>query len=130
MLTIPQVDFNLQAIRPDPIPILSSPTPNPHLTASDIQDLLHAEQTKRQRWAFENAVRGHNHLGLAVGLLQALAKASVGGTDASEGGGGGLWEKTIEGAKEAMKTRIAKRREMMALAGKGGKLPERMDLDD
>jgi ubiquitin carboxyl-terminal hydrolase L5 len=120
------VDFNLQAVRPDPIPILSSPTPNPHLTTSDIQELLHAEQTKRQRWAFENAVRRHNHLGLAVGLLQALAKASLSGG----GGSDGLWQKTIQSATETMKTRAAKRREMMALAGKGGKLPEGMDLDD
>jgi hypothetical protein len=58
-----------------------------------------------------------------------LDKASVGGTDAREGGSNGLWQKAIEGAKEAVKARLAKRRKMMALAGKGGKLPGGMDLD-
>ncbi|KIM27321.1 hypothetical protein M408DRAFT_330054 [Serendipita vermifera MAFF 305830] len=122
------VEFNLQALRPDPIPLLTSGTSSPHLTTSEVQDILHAEQAKRQRWAFENAVRRHNHLGLAVGLLQALAKASVAGTGAA--GGEGLWEKTMERAKEDMKKRVAKRREMLALAGKGGQIPEGMDFDD
>lgn len=52
----------------------------------------------------------------------------VGGESSGEQGGS-LWEKTVDGAKEAMKARVEKRREMMAMAGKGGKAVEGMDLD-
>lgn len=120
------VEFNLQAIRPDPLPILTSSSLPPQLTQTDARELLFAEEAKRKRWEFENALRRHNHLGLAVGLLEALAKASLAAGVSPDGIS--LWDKTISDSKEKMKVRIAKRREMLAMAGKGGK--EAMDLDD
>jgi ubiquitin carboxyl-terminal hydrolase L5 len=33
------------------------------------------ENSKRERWAFENSLRRHNHIGLVHALLLALAKA-------------------------------------------------------
>ncbi|KAG8831878.1 hypothetical protein FRC17_002416 [Serendipita sp. 399] len=124
------IEFNLQAIRPDPLPILSSSLP-PELTPAEAQELRHEEEAKRRRWEFENALRRHNHLGLAIGLLQALAKVSV-STQVTEDTGGSantLWEKTLNDAKEKMKVRIEKRREILAMAGKGKAIPEDMDLD-
>ena len=71
----------------------------------------------------ENALRRRNHLGLAVGLLGALAKASLaaGGslTDSVT-----LWDKSIADSKERMRVRVKKRREMLTMAGKGGKVPD------
>lgn len=62
---------------------------------------------KRRRWAFENAVRRHNHLGLAVGLLEALVRVSV-----RNGADRDLWKKTIENAKGKMRERVERRREL------------------
>jgi ubiquitin carboxyl-terminal hydrolase L5 len=101
----------------------------------ELQDLLHNEKAKRQRWDFENAIRRHNHLGLAVGLLQALANVSLNASDSGANGAEGetqpnLWDKTMQDARDKMKTRIEKRREMMAAVKKGGKIPEGMELDE
>ncbi|KAG8858164.1 hypothetical protein FRB91_010242 [Serendipita sp. 411] len=124
------VEFNLQAIRPDALPILSSSLP-PHITVAEAQELRHEEETKRRRWEFENALRRHNHLGLAIGLLQTLAKVSV--TTSASGNTGespaSLWETTVNDAREKMKVRLEKRREMLAMAGKGQPIPDDMDLD-
>lgn len=134
------IEFNLQALRYDPIPILEAHLSTPsaaleHFPTSEIPHLLQNERTKRTRWEFENSLRRHNHLGMVVGLLGALARASVEAEAAGENEGGKpLWETTVEGAKEKMKVRIEKRREMMKMAGKGGKMPggfgDAMELDD
>jgi ubiquitin carboxyl-terminal hydrolase L5 len=125
----------LQALRPDPLPILTSPNPPAHVDTVELQDLLHNEKAKRQRWDFENAIRRHNHLGLAVGLLQALANVSLNASGSGANGAEGetqsnLWDKTMQDARDKMKTRIEKRREMMAAVKKGGKIPEGMELDE
>lgn len=124
------IEFNLQAIRPDPLKLLSNPSSIPaHLSQSDIEDILHNEKIKRQRWDFENAVRRHNHLGLAVGLLGALAKASLA---AGPPGPDDLWNKTITNAKGKMTERIEKRKEILKMAGKDPSAAAGvgMDLDE
>ena len=124
-----KVEFNLQAIRPDPVSILTSSTLPPQITQADARELLSVEEAKRKRWEFENALRRHNHLGLAVGLLEALAKASL-AAGGSSTDSVTLWDKIITDSKEKMRVRVEKRREMLAMAGKGGKVPDGMDLDD
>jgi hypothetical protein len=79
-------------------------------------------------------LRRHNHLGLAIGLLSALAKVSV-AQQAASPGSDSLWDKTVEDAKVKMKERVERRREMLAMAGKGGKgLPpgalDGMDMEE
>ena len=123
------MEFNLQAIRPDPVSILTSSTLPPQITQADARELLSVEEAKRKRWEFENALRRHNHLGLAVGLLEALAKASL-AAGGSSTDSVTLWDKIITDSKEKMRVRVEKRREMLAMAGKGGKVPDGMDLDD
>lgn len=106
-----------------------------HIPASEIPHILQTERAKRIRWEFENSLRRHNHLGLAVGLLSALARASVNNDRSTGNTSGGLWESTVEDAKSKMKVRIERRRELLAMAGKSGKsMPggfgDMMDLDD
>ncbi|GAA98911.1 uncharacterized protein L969DRAFT_538714 [Mixia osmundae IAM 14324] len=45
------------------------------LDLAHLQSQLSDEQAKRQRWAFDNALRRHNHVGLVHALLEQLAKA-------------------------------------------------------
>ncbi|KZP07908.1 hypothetical protein FIBSPDRAFT_874978, partial [Athelia psychrophila] len=40
-----------------------------HAIASELPATLDADNTKRGRWAFENALRWHNHIGLLHTLL-------------------------------------------------------------
>lgn len=97
------LEFNLQAVHDDPIPLLESRLAELQASgagaeASELVVRLANENSKRERWAvsplpvyvlltrcmltemlpmnqFENALRRHNHLGLIHALLAALAKA-------------------------------------------------------
>jgi len=73
------IEFNLQSIQEDPIPILesrlSSLATDGVSERHELQSLLAREQQKRKQWTFENALRRHNHLGMVVGLLKAMARS-------------------------------------------------------
>ncbi|KAG6861681.1 hypothetical protein C0995_013250 [Termitomyces sp. Mi166 len=73
------LEFSLLALRDDPLPVLQ--TRLQELQASgnsaasvEVISLISRENEKRQRWAFENSLRRHNHVGLVHALLVALAK--------------------------------------------------------
>lgn len=70
----------------------------------DLQARLQEELAKRERWAFDNALRRHNHLGLVHALLVELGKA-------------GQLQPAIEESRKAMKDRQDKARERAQLAG-------------
>lgn len=86
---------------------MTQPLPDPR-----IQELLAREEKKRQQWDFENALRRHNHLGLVVGLLSALAKKDVETGD-------GSWERIKNGAREKMQERIRAARERRKAGASG-----------
>ncbi|KZV91001.1 cysteine proteinase [Exidia glandulosa HHB12029] len=92
------IHFSLMAVRPDPLPMLQA-----QLVANPADEVLLArmaqEEEKRQRWAFENALRKANHLPLIHALVGALAKS--GGLDAA-----------VAGAKEKMRQRRARGQDM------------------
>ncbi|KAG9019051.1 hypothetical protein FRB90_007007 [Tulasnella sp. 427] len=92
------IHFNLLAIRGDPLPSLraqlSAAGDGP--MAEVYQEQINIEEEKRKAWAFENALRRHNHLGLIHSLLLGLAKASPTG---------------YRDAMENAKTRLKERRE-------------------
>jgi ubiquitin carboxyl-terminal hydrolase L5 len=98
------LEFSLLALRDDPLPTLNarlevlrrSGSP---LEASEILVKISNENSKRERWAFENSLRRHNHIGLAHALLLGLATA-------------GQLQPAIQGARQVMRERIARRREM------------------
>jgi len=119
-----QIEFNLQSIRADPIPILESQLSSlPAGAASvserrELQTLLDREQQKRKQWAFENALRRHNHLGMVVGVLKAMARSQ--GTSA----GKTLFAEAREKAERRMRERIEEARQTRA---KGGQA--KMDLE-
>ncbi|KAF7981987.1 hypothetical protein HWV62_30815 [Athelia sp. TMB] len=74
------LEFSLLALRDDPVPALQiqlqhAQTLGEHAAAAHLLATLDAETTKRERWAFENSLRRHNHLGLLHALLLALARA-------------------------------------------------------
>ncbi|KAH9485199.1 Ubiquitin carboxyl-terminal hydrolase 2 [Psilocybe cubensis] len=96
------LEFSLLALRDDPLPSLQSQLI--HYQSAGDQQLVNEilakisnENGKRERWAFENSLRRHNHVGLVQALLLALAKA--GQLTAAE-----------EAAKKAMKERIEQRK--------------------
>ncbi|KAF8995466.1 ubiquitin carboxyl-terminal hydrolase [Cyathus striatus] len=94
------LEFSLLALRDDPLPALEAQlqhqTSGEHMSdTADIHARIANEHAKRERWAFENSLRRHNHLGLAHALLVALAKS-------------GHLEPAKEQAKIAMKTRISR----------------------
>ncbi|KAF9528516.1 ubiquitin-specific protease [Crepidotus variabilis] len=96
------LEFSLLALREDPLPSLRSQldraqAPGQSPAANELLAKISNENAKRERWAFENSLRRHNHVGLVQGLLLALAK----------GGKLGVAE---ESAKKAMKERIEQRR--------------------
>lgn len=111
-----QVDFNLQSIRADPIPILESQLSS--LPAGDVSErrelqvLFSREQQKRKQWAFENALRRHNHLGMVVGILKAMAHSQ--GTSTGET----LFAEAREKAERRMKERIEEARQKKATGAK------------
>jgi ubiquitin carboxyl-terminal hydrolase L5 len=69
-----------------------------------LQTRLQEELAKRERWAFENTLRRHNHLGLVHALLVALAKE-------------GKLAEAIEESKKTRKERQEKAAERAKLAG-------------
>ncbi|KAL0579761.1 hypothetical protein V5O48_002255 [Marasmius crinis-equi] len=93
----------LLALRDDPLPTLQTELKNLQSSGkeSDAAELvvkIANENHKRERWAFENSLRRHNHVGLVHGLLVALAKA-------------GKLGPSKESAKGLMKDRIQKAKE-------------------
>ena len=117
-----QIDFNLQSIRADPIPILESQLSSLPTGAvserRELQALFAREQQKRKQWAFENALRRHNHLGMVVGILKAMARSQ--GTST----GKTLSAEAREKAERRMKERIEEARQKKA---KGAQA--KMELD-
>ncbi|KAJ7690664.1 ubiquitin carboxyl-terminal hydrolase [Mycena rosella] len=96
------LEFSLLALRDDPLPLLQSQlnalqAANQHSEAAEIVVKLSTENSKRERWAFENSLRRHNHVGLVHALAVALAKA-------------GKLESAKESAKKVMKERIEARK--------------------
>jgi len=85
------VHFNLLAIRSDPLPRLEQQLAEAREKGQSslvqlLQDEKDIETEKRTRWAFDNSIRRHNHLGLIHALLYGLAET------------GGL-DQAVEGAK-------------------------------
>ncbi|KIK09328.1 hypothetical protein K443DRAFT_83455 [Laccaria amethystina LaAM-08-1] len=96
------LEFSLLALREDPLPTLQSQLQQyrtaGHLeAASEITARISNENSKRERWAFENSLRRHNHMGLVHALLVALAKS-------------GKLAKAEEDAKKIMSERIEKKK--------------------
>ncbi|KAG8843730.1 hypothetical protein FRB96_003856 [Tulasnella sp. 330] len=89
------VHFNLLAIRSDPLPIIQTQLNEAKAkNQSELMRLLEeqmlVEKEKRDRWAFDNSIRRHNHLGLIYALLSGMSQT------------GGL-DKAVEGAKAKYK---------------------------
>ncbi|KAJ7350331.1 ubiquitin carboxyl-terminal hydrolase [Mycena albidolilacea] len=96
------LEFSLLALRDDPLPLLESQlsilqASSQHSQAAEIVVKISNENSKRERWAFENSLRRHNHVGLVHALVAALAKA-------------GKLETAKESAKKVMKERIEARK--------------------
>ncbi|KAG6920060.1 hypothetical protein DXG01_010128 [Tephrocybe rancida] len=73
------LEFSLLALRDDPLPSLQTrlqelQSSGNSSEAAEIISLISRENDKRQRWAFENSLRKHNHVGLIHALLVALAQ--------------------------------------------------------
>ncbi|GBE81472.1 hypothetical protein BKA93DRAFT_765183 [Sparassis latifolia] len=97
------LEFSLLAVHEDPLPTLQAQLAQLHAAgkqseAAELIVKLSVENSKRERWAFENSLRRHNYVGLIHALLLALAKS--GNLDAAK-----------EGAKTMMQERIQKRKE-------------------
>ncbi|KIM72657.1 hypothetical protein PILCRDRAFT_93377 [Piloderma croceum F 1598] len=89
-------------LRDDPIPSLHAQLAafqqaGHQANAAEVIMKLKNENGKRQRWAFKNSLRRHNHLGLLHALLLGLAKAGK-----------------LDAAKEGMKKTMRERREWVA----------------
>ncbi|KAL0956215.1 hypothetical protein HGRIS_002371 [Hohenbuehelia grisea] len=74
------LEFSLLALRDDPLPILQTQLADLQASgqqaeAAELVVKLANETSKRDRWAFENSLRRHNHMGLAHAILLAMAKA-------------------------------------------------------
>jgi len=96
------LEFSLLALRDDPLPLLQTQlsalqASNQHSEAAEIVVKISTENSKRERWAFENSLRRHNHVGLVHALAVALAKA-------------GKLESAKESAKKVMKERVEARK--------------------
>ncbi|KAF8124917.1 hypothetical protein EV363DRAFT_1435080 [Boletus edulis] len=98
------LEFSLLALRDDPLPALKTQVEHleqtgNHSEASQVFVKINNENAKRERWAFENSLRRHNHIGLVHALLVGLAKA-------------GKLSSAAEDARKVMRERVARRREM------------------
>ncbi|KAN0090706.1 hypothetical protein V8E55_004272 [Tylopilus felleus] len=98
------LEFSLLALRDDPLPALKTQLEHlersgNHSEASQVFVKINNENLKRERWAFENSLRRHNHIGLVHALLVGLAKA-------------GQLSSATENARKIMRERVARRREM------------------
>lgn len=102
-----EINFNLMAICADQVETIKSKLQaaegNPSATF-ELQSRLAEEQSKRERWAFDNALRRHNHLGLVHALLVELGRA-------------GHLQPAIEESKKAMRERKEKAKDRAKLAG-------------
>lgn len=97
------LEFSLLALRDDPLPALQGrlsrcQATGDHTEAEELLVKIANETNKRERWAFENSLRRHNHFGLVHGLVAALARA-------------GSLESAVGKAKTIMKERIEKANE-------------------
>lgn len=97
------LDFSLLALRDDPLPAMQSQLKSlqragKEADAAELVIEIANEANKRERWAFENSLRRHNHVGLLHALLVILAKA-------------GKLGPAKEHAKSVMKDRIQKAKE-------------------
>ncbi|KAF9793392.1 hypothetical protein BJ322DRAFT_1034412 [Thelephora terrestris] len=105
------LEFSLLALHDDPLPTLQeqlsvAQTAGDQSLLAELMQNISDENSKRERWAFENALRRHNHMGLMHALLKLLAK-----TD------------NLDAAKEGAKTKMTERREKAKARG------EAMDED-
>ncbi|KAF4620951.1 hypothetical protein D9613_000328 [Agrocybe pediades] len=96
------LEFSLLALRDDPLPSLQSQllhyqAVGDSTSANELVAKIANENAKRERWAFENSLRRHNHVGLVQALLLALAKA-------------GKLSSATEAARKTMKDRIEQRK--------------------
>ncbi|KAG5646833.1 hypothetical protein DXG03_002210 [Asterophora parasitica] len=96
------LEFSLLALRDDPLPSLQTRLQEAQSAgnsgaAAELHSQISNENSKRQRWAFENSLRKHNHLGLIHSLLVALAK-------------GGKLSAVQEQARSIMQARIEKKK--------------------
>ncbi|KAF9476363.1 hypothetical protein BDN70DRAFT_839385 [Pholiota conissans] len=96
------LEFSLLALRDDPLPSLQSELERYQALGNsailnEISSRIHNENSKRERWAFENSLRRHNHVGLVQALLLALAKA-------------GKLAPAVETASQTMQERIEQRK--------------------
>ncbi|THH09452.1 hypothetical protein EW145_g2014 [Phellinidium pouzarii] len=101
--------FNLMAIHDDSLPHLqahlrAAQSAGDDFVTAELASMISQENDKRMRWAFENSLRRHNHVGLVHALTLALAKA-------------GLLGSVTDQAKTKLKERIEKIR-------KDGKMEE------
>ncbi|KAF8629199.1 hypothetical protein AX17_005784 [Amanita inopinata Kibby_2008] len=74
------LEFSLLALRDDPLPMYQSQLEqlqesSGSASTAEVISKIANENSKRERWAFENSLRRHNHVGLVHALLSALAKA-------------------------------------------------------
>ncbi|KAI0033451.1 hypothetical protein K488DRAFT_47678 [Vararia minispora EC-137] len=95
------LEFSLLALHDDPLPSLqallhSAQVSGDHDSAAVVSQRLEEENIKRERWAFENSLRRHNHFGLLHALLVALAKD-------------GKLDTAAERARKVMKERVKAR---------------------
>ncbi|KAG6821018.1 hypothetical protein H0H93_007908 [Arthromyces matolae] len=96
------LEFSLLALREDPLPSLQArlqelQSSGDSSASAEVIAMISRETEKRQRWAFENSLRRHNHVGLIHALIAALAK-------------GGKLASAQSHAKTAMQARIEKRK--------------------
>ncbi|KAI0329220.1 ubiquitin-specific protease [Cubamyces sp. BRFM 1775] len=97
-----QVEFSLLAVHDDPVPRLQEQMAQLQAAgrqseAAELVVKLSNENSKRERWAFENSLRKHNYLGFIHALLLNMAKA-------------GRLEAAKEGAKKALQERIERKK--------------------
>ncbi|KAI0633291.1 ubiquitin-specific protease [Trametes polyzona] len=96
------LEFSLLAVHDDPVPRLQEQLAQlqavgQQAEAAELVVKLANENSKRERWAFENSLRRHNYLGFIHALLLNMAKA-------------GKLEAAKEGAKKALQERIERKK--------------------
>ncbi|KAM5531841.1 hypothetical protein V8D89_014471 [Ganoderma adspersum] len=101
------IEFSLLAVHEDPLPRLQEQltqvqSAGQHAAADELIVKIATENSKRERWAFENSLRRHNYLGFIHALLLGMAKA-------------GTLDGAKEGAKKALQERIEKRKKGEAM---------------
>ncbi|KAF8348180.1 hypothetical protein F5887DRAFT_1060345 [Amanita rubescens] len=92
------LEFSLLALHDDPLPAYQKQIQDLQRSGDStgvagLMNKIADENAKRERWAFENSLRRHNHVGLVYALLLALAKADK-------------LSDALESAKNLMKDRV------------------------